>query len=298
MTSPAAGGNVLAFMLAALHAGARLLAVNVATDGAGAVLRLAEREGMTVGGISVPVMRLLARLPGAEFTPANTATQGQGWAVAAAQSLGLNLQPPQVALNGTPVPPAGPRLTLALNGPVRLKNMARNAVWQSVAVSGVPKEAQPAAQAGMRVQRHFLTLEGKPLDVAALHQNQVFILLLEGRAEDREAHHALVQQGLPAGWEVVGRLGPGEVAGMAWLGTLSEAVAQPALDDRVAAAVDLGAENQGFRLAVKLRAVTPGSFELPGSDLADMYRPAIFARTATTRVRVLAAGEAATPPRR
>ena len=37
-----------------------------------------------------------------------------------------------------------------------------------------------------------------------------------------------------------------------------------------------------------LRAVTPGSFELPGAELSDMYRPALFARQAAARINVLA----------
>lgn len=243
--------------------------------------------------------QLMARLPGPELNPNTASTQDQGWAVAAAQALGRDAQPPQVALNGRPVTPAGFRLMLPLDGPARLKNFARASVWQSVAVTGIPREPRPAAAAGMRVARQFFGLDGKPLDVATLRQNQVFVLLLEGAATDREQHRALLQQGLPAGWEIVSRFGSGAAAGMAWLGELSEVAATPALDDRYAAALDLGGERAAFRVAVKLRAVTAGRFELPGVDLSDMYRPAVFARGATARVRVLGADEAApTPPRR
>jgi uncharacterized protein YfaS (alpha-2-macroglobulin family) len=51
--------------------------------------------------------------------------------------------------------------------------------------------------------------------------------------------------------------------------------------------VGLGQDKPGFRIAVRLRAVTPGSFELPGAELADMYRPAIFARQGANRIAVL-----------
>ena len=114
-------------------------------------------------------------------------------------------------------------------------------------------------------------------------------VLLEGRAQTREAHRALVQQGLPAGWEIAGRLGPGEVAGMPWLGTLSEPAAVPALDDRFSAALDLSPEKQDFRLAVRLRAATAGRFELPGAQVEDMYRPDVFARQNAGRLAVLPA---------
>ena len=126
----------------------------------------------------------------------------------------------------------------------------------------------------MRITRQFFTLDGQPLDLDHLKQNTVFVLLLEGRAEDGQPHRAMVQHGLPAGWEIAARLTSGEVPGMAWLGKLTETEAQPAADDRYAAVVDLTSEKPAFRVAVRLRAVTPGTFELPGAEVADMYRPA------------------------
>jgi uncharacterized protein YfaS (alpha-2-macroglobulin family) len=141
----------------------------------------------------------------------------------------------------------------------------------------------------MRVTRKFLHEDGTPLDLDTLRQNTTFVLLLEGRAEDGQDHHALIAQGLPAGWEVVSRFNEGAVPGMAWLDKLSATDAQPAADDRYAAVVTLGTDTPGFRIAVRLRAVTPGAFELPGAEASDMYRPAIFARQAAARIKVLSA---------
>jgi uncharacterized protein YfaS (alpha-2-macroglobulin family) len=141
----------------------------------------------------------------------------------------------------------------------------------------------------MRIARRFLELSGQPLNLDQLRQNTVFVLLLEGRAETREAHRALLQQGIPPGFEIIGRLGAGEVPGMPWLGTLSETTATPALDDRYAAALDLTPEGQEFRLAVRLRAVTAGQFALPGAQVEDMYRPQVFARQNAGRIAILPA---------
>ena len=96
-------------------------------------------------------------------------------------------------------------------------------------------------------------------------------------------------QGLPAGWEVVGQMPSGKVPGMSWLGELSSTEAQPAADDRFAAVLALTPDAPGFRIAVRLRAVTPGSFEWPGASLSDMYRPSVFAQQNTTRIKVQAA---------
>ena len=95
-------------------------------------------------------------------------------------------------------------------------------------------------------------------------------------------------QGLPAGWEIAGRLAAGKTQGMPWLGELSETEAEPAADDRFAATILLTKDQPSFRVAVRLRAVTPGDFEIPGAALSDMYRPAIFARQNTNRIKVLA----------
>ena len=97
----------------------------------------------------------------------------------------------------------------------------------------------------------------------------------------------MVQQGLPAGWEIVARLPAGDVTGMPWVGTLSDPAATPALDDRVSAAINLAAQDGVFRLAWRVRATTPGRYELPGAELADMYRPELFARQAPARITVL-----------
>ena len=169
------------------------------------------------------------------------------------------------------------------------RNLADKPVWRAVSVTGIPATPLPAARSQMRITRQFETLDGQPLDLDHLKQNTVFVLVLEGKAEDGQAHRAMVQHGLPAGWEIAGRLGGGDVPGMAWLGKLSETEAQPGADDRYAAVVALTAEKPDFRLAVRVRAVTPGTFELPGAEVADMYRPAVFARQAAGRITIVAA---------
>ncbi len=237
---------------------------------------------------------MLARLPGADLTPAATNTQDQAWAVAAAAVLGRDGRPVRVTLDGRDLPTA-PVVGAALASAGVARNRGDAPVAQAVSIAGVPTSPLPAASQGMRVARRFLDLSGQPLDLDRLRAGPAFVLLLEARATDNQAHQAMVIQGLPAGWEIAGRLGPGEVAGMPWLGTLTEADAQPALDDRFAAAVTLTPEAPLARLAVRLRAVTAGRFELLGMEAQDMYRPGIFARQNSGRIAVLGAEEAVPP---
>ena len=231
---------------------------------------------------------LLAAMPGADLKAELLSTQEQAWAAAAAGVLGRDGRAARVSVDGRALAPAA-TVSAVLTGEAVLRNLDERPVWQSVSTTGVPLEAQPAARAGMRVSRKLFTPAGDTLDLDNLRQNTVFVLLVEGRADDGQAHHAQLIQGLPAGWEVVGRMPSGKVPGMAWLGELSETEAQPAADDRFAAVMALTTEAPGFRVAVRLRAVTPGSFEWPGAMLSDMYRPGVFARQNTARIKVQAA---------
>ncbi|HEY4251273.1 MAG TPA: alpha-2-macroglobulin [Roseomonas sp.] len=227
---------------------------------------------------------LLAQLP-AQLSPMTTSTQEQGWAVAAAGLLSAGRQPVRVALDGTNLAQQ-PLVTVALTGRATARNLADTPVPNSVSVTGVPAQPLPAGRSNMRITRRFLALDGSPLNLDQLRQNTSFVLVLEARLEDQDEHRVLLQQGLPAGWEIVGRLGPGAVPGMPWLEALSETEAQPALDDRFAAAAVLSPQMPLIRIAARVRAVTAGNFELPGAETVDMYRPAFFARQNTGRITI------------
>lgn len=229
---------------------------------------------------------LIARLPGADLRAETISTQEQAWIAAAGVVLGRDGRPVRVAFDGAVAPPA-PIVERVLTGPGRLRNLGELAVYETVSTTGVPTEAPTAQRAGMRVTRKFFTTTGEVQNLDQLRQNTVFVLLFEGRADDAQDHRALLMQGLPAGWEIAGRLTAGKTIGMPWLGDLTETEAQPAADDRFAATINLTVDEPGFRIAVRLRAVTPGRYEMPGATLSDMYRPGILARQAAARIAVL-----------
>ena len=235
---------------------------------------------------------LIATLPGADLNPQRLNTQEMAWAAAAGIVLGRTAAAPQIDIDGK-------RLTgtsIVLTAPATAHNAGPGPVWASVTTTGIPLQPLPAARAGLRIQRKFLAADGSDLNLDTLRQNTVFVLVLEGRAEDGQAHQIAITQGLPAGFEIAGRLeaGSGEagngeagtVAGMSYLGKLTPTDAQPGADDRFAAIVSLPQDRPEFRVAVRLRVVTPGSFALPGAEVVDMYRPALFARQGEGRVRV------------
>jgi alpha-2-macroglobulin len=231
---------------------------------------------------------LRTQLPGADFAAAMASTQDAAWAVAAGAALGRDGRPVSVVLDGVALPPA-PTQGAPLSAAARVRNAGDAPLFQTVATTGLPAQALPAAREGLRVTRRFLTTDGQNLNLDQLRQNQVFLLLVEATSETGETHRAMLQQGLPAGWEIVGRLPSGEVPGLPFLGTLSEADSLPALHDRFAAAITLTRDQPQARFAVRVRAVTPGAFELPGAEAQDMYRPGIFARQNAGRITVLPA---------
>ena len=228
-----------------------------------------------------------SRIPGPEFTPAGANTQEKAWALLAASVLGRDGRPVRVALNGTALEPPATLIVAPVTGPATMRNNGDGPVWATTSITGIPLTALPAGRNAMRIARRFFTLTGQPLNLDQLRSGTAFILQLEGRADTGQDHAAMVQQGLPAGWEVQARLPAGDVQGMPWVGTLSEPASTPALDDRVSAAIDLTTQEQTFRLAWRVRATTPGRYELPGAELADMYRPELFARQAAARITVL-----------
>ena len=247
-----------------------------------AVASLLKESGLLADRLAA----LMGALPGQNFTPESTSTQEQAWAVLAAARLGQGMRPIEASLDGVALPAASV-IVAPLPAPARLRNLGDTTVWRMTATTGIPRDALPAARQGLRVTRHFHALDGAALNLDTLRAGDGFVLLLEARADAEEKFQLLVQQGLPAGWEITGRFGAGEVSGLPWLGQLTAIDSQPALDDRFAAAVTLEGENRVARIAVRLRAVTAGSFELPGAELRDMYRPAFFARQNTGRIAVL-----------
>jgi uncharacterized protein YfaS (alpha-2-macroglobulin family) len=249
-----------------------------------AIVVLLKESGLLPDRLTAAV----AAMPSVNLVPASLNTQEQAWAAAAAAVLGKDGRPVRVAIDGAERV-GTPALTVPVTGTMSARNLGQEPLAFSMGMTGVPVQALPAARAGMRITRKFLNLDGSNLELDKLRQNTVFVMVLEGRAEDKQPHRAMLLQGLPAGWEIAGRLGAGKAPGMPWLDELTETETQPVADDRYAAVLVLTEEKPDFRVAVRVRAVTPGNFELPGAELSDMYRPAVFARQGANRIDVLAA---------
>ena len=122
----------------------------------------------------------------------------------------------------------------------------------------------------------------------SIRKNDQVIVLIEGRAEEPGPHHTLVVDLLPAGLEIenIRLAGAPSLERLAWLGELDTPVRLEQRDDRWVAALDLGDAKPAFRLAYFARAVTPGRFVLPATQVEDMYRPELMARVEPGRLAI------------
>ena len=258
--------------------------------------------------------RLAGRFGLLTLTPPLLDTQEKAALLAAAHALNRDEPGRGLALNGASLP--GPlHLPVAFSPDVAqlahgytLTNVGRTGLWRTLTVTGAPLEARPALAAGYQLDRAAYRLDGTPLDTAKLHQNDRFVIVLHGSADDDDDHRSMLVDMLPAGWEIDSPVrSPDEFH---FLGELTRPRAIEARDDRLVAAFDLGADldppkytevdddhvtpptplHAGeFRIAYIVRVVTPGHFGRPEAVVQDMYRPALTARTAsgTTDIAVL-----------
>ena len=82
-----------------------------------------------------------------------------------------------------PIRVLDPVVAAPLFGPGTARNLGTASVWQAVSITGIPRQALPAAREGFRVTRRFFALNGEPLNLDTLAQNTSFILLMELRSD-------------------------------------------------------------------------------------------------------------------
>lgn len=161
-------------------------------------------------------------------------------------------------------------------------------IFVTAIARGVPSSPPEAASEDLVIGKSLLTLTGEAVEPSAIGQGDRMIVLLNlTPLNERRAQH-VVEDLLPAGFEIEAVLEPDDAApngAYRFLGTLSEADIAEARDDRfVASVIRRGTDTQRFAYVV--RAVTPGSFAMPGAVAEDMYRMDVFARSPSDRVEI------------
>jgi hypothetical protein len=173
----------------------------------------------------------------------------------------------------------------------RFVNRGTGALWRTVTVSGAPLAAPGAEQNGLTLTKRLVAFDGGAVDAGTLRQGERVIVLIQGRSAQARSTALVIDDPLPAGFEIETVLGPDDAQSgpFRFLGELSAPDVAEARDDRYVAALDLPGKST-FAFAYVARAVTPGDFLLPGAQARDMYRPGLNARTQSGRTVVAPGG--------
>ena len=193
----------------------------------------------------------------------------------------------------TELPASGgaPRWTVGRLASAKFVNSGAGPLWRTVTVRGTPL-ASPAGEGhGLSVAKSFYSFAGGAADPAAMRQGERLIIKISGSSGQARALPLVIDDALPAGYEIEMTLGPDDAQNgpFKFLGELSTAKAQESRDDRYVASVEVEGR-KSFAVAYVARAVTPGDFYLPGAEARDMYHPATFARTAGRRTKIAPQG--------
>ena len=254
------------------------------------VIALAYEAGET--GIA---RSLQDRLAGAVKDPDQLNTQEEARLLQAAHAMLKAAGPVQIDASGVNRLNDG-RFTVGRLQDAHLTNRGTGTIWRTVTVHGQPTAAPGAVGAGMTVSKRLFGMSGAPIDPASLRQGDRVIVRISGASQQGRSMMAVVDDALPAGFEVETVLGPQDGAStekdqaggpFKFLGVLTDVSVQEARDDRYVASLSLPGDKD-FSVAYVARATTPGDFFLPGVEVRDMYHAAVAARSAPGRTRIAA----------
>ncbi len=231
--------------------------------------------------------------------PNSMHTQEKAYTLLAAQALLRNGGPVALSVGGSsladlpPAPSFTPTDAEIENG-VAYRNDGDGQIFRSLTISGAPSSAPAAVNQGFTLTKRLATRDGRPANLSAVRQNDRLVVVITGTAADQRLHPAVIADLLPAGFEIETILKPEDGGGQGrsgpykWIGELSYPRVAEARDDRFVAAIEVSGRKR-FTVGYVVRAVTPGSFVMPGAVMEDMYRPGVFARTAVANVSIAAA---------
>jgi uncharacterized protein YfaS (alpha-2-macroglobulin family) len=229
--------------------------------------------------------------------------QEMAWLLYLAEALGSSAEPLRIAIDGRPLPilpakkqPYFQRFAGSDSGRdalAMITNRSERAAYLTVSAVGNTVGDLPPSENGFTISRRIVDRFGHPVDPDAIRQNDLLVVIIEGRRLGQAGGQTTVADMLPGGFEIqnVKFDGNDTTDNLAWLGELSTLQQVEYRDDRFVATADISRyywTYQGqFRMAYMVRAVTPGEFTMAGIYVEDLFRPSVFSRGPATRIRIL-----------
>ncbi|WP_224816703.1 alpha-2-macroglobulin family protein [Hasllibacter sp. MH4015] len=219
----------------------------------------------------------------------DASTQEAVWALLAAHALIDN--PAAVALTFDGEPFTGPFIEV-MEGPITQPRILRNTGDRNEVVTltrfGRPDGATEAFGNGYQIRRIYYTLEGDPVDPTEVIQGTRLVVVLEIRRTGAPDGRLMVNDPLPAGFEIdnPNLLQSGDVAALQGVDFPVTPQMSEFRAERFLSAINMRGGASLARLAYIVRAVTPGDFHHPAASVEDMYRPTFRAQTASGTVEI------------
>ncbi|KAA6186287.1 alpha-2-macroglobulin [Thiohalocapsa marina] len=241
---------------------------------------------------AIDLADLARRLEAVSQQDPYASTQDQAWLLLAAHALMRGAAQPRLGIDGEPH--AGPffrRLDAddLAAAPLRLHNAGNRPVTALVTARGVPLQPPPAGGNGYVIERGYYDLDGRRVDPSQVAQGARLVVLLGIQGDVRQAARLIVNDPLPAGFEIdnPSLIAAGAVDGLPWLNVVDQPAHLAFRAERFVAALERSKDDPGrFQLAYVVRAVSPGQFAHPPATVEDMYRPERRARTDAGRVEI------------
>lgn len=224
-----------------------------------------------------------------------TSTQENSWTLLAAAALGEASNDGSVTINGEALKGQVYR-KLDQRGftPLTVANTAASDTEAKITTTGYPTTPPPASENGFTLSRTYYQLDGTEIDPTdgTIAQNDRFVVVLTAKPENLGSGQYVLADPVPAGFEIdnANLLAGNGASDLGWL-QLDEANHVESRTDQYVAAFRYSSETRAFTTAYIVRAVSPGTFVLPGTTVEDMYRPEFRANTATGTIEVVAAGQ-------
>jgi len=225
-----------------------------------------------------------------------SSTQEDAWTLVAASALARSATLGKVTVDGEALEGTAYRRyddVVIAGSPVTITNEGNTATEMSVSVTGIPVTPPAASSDGFSITREYFLVDGTPADLATVRQNDRFVVKLTAVPTTLGSGQYVIADPLPAGFEIEN---PNLLGGAGGVGDLSSwlALDTPAnvesRTDQYVAAFRVYAAVPSVTTAYLVRAVSPGSFVLPGATVEDMYRPELRGNTDAGQIEIVTAG--------